>query len=110
MTKTVVDRRAHARQVVVPNRAALDWGTKTNDGGREARLLDISRGGASLDSRDAPPLGQPVWLRLESPAPTPWVGATVVRRDGPRHVGVRFDGECPDEVMLAATLGISLVF
>jgi hypothetical protein len=110
MTQPRADRRAHARQVVVPNRAALDWGSGSTDGGRDARLLDISRGGAGLESRDSPPPGQAVWLRLEAPAPTPWVNATVVRRDGPRRVGVRFEGECPDELMLAATLGISLVF
>ena len=108
--KIANERRVHARQVVVPNRASLDWGSTTTDGGRDARMLDISRGGASLESREVPPAGQPVWLRLEHPAATPWVNATVVRREGRSRVGVQFESGCPEELMLAATLGISLVF
>ncbi len=108
--KTVADRRAYTRQAAVPNRASLDWGSMTKDGGRDSRVLDISRGGASVETLDAPPIGQDVWLRLESPAPTSWINATVVRGDGTRRVGIRFDSDCPDDMMLAATLGISLVF
>lgn len=108
--RIATDRRAYARQVVVPNRAVLDWGSTTTDEGHEARLLEISRGGASVESRNSPPVGQLVWLRLDSPAPTPWINATVVRRDGPRRLGLRFQAECTDEVMLAATLGITLDF
>jgi len=109
MNISPTDRRGHPRRAVVTNRAALDWGTMTRDGGGDARLLDISRGGASLETRDSPPPGQLVWIRLEAPALTPWITATVARRDA-SQVGVRFQGECPDDLMLAATLGISLIF
>jgi hypothetical protein len=110
MNTTVSDRRAHPRQVVVPNRVALDWGSTTSEGGYEARLLDISLGGASLESRIMPPTGQSLWLRVESPARTQWVSATVVQSARQCRIGVRFEESCPDELMLAATLGISLVF
>jgi PilZ domain len=110
MISTVADRRVHPRLVVVPNRAALDWGSATSEGGHETRLLDISVGGASLESRIMPPPGQSLWLRVESPARTQWVGATFVQSDRQRRIGVRFEGDCPDELMLAATLGIALVF
>jgi hypothetical protein len=109
MNIAATDRRGHPRRIVVPNRAALDWGTMTRDGGGDARFLDISRGGASLETRDAPQPGQMVWIRLESPAATPWITATVARRDA-SQVGIQFQGECPDDLMLAATLGISLIF
>ena len=110
MNTTVADRRAHPRQVVVPNRVAFDWGSATSEGGHEARLLDISLGGASLASRIIPPPGESLWLRLEAPAITEWVGATVVQSDRQHRIGVRFAGYCPDDLILAATLGISLVF
>ena len=109
MTKSAVDRRAHSRQAVVPNQAALDWGSDSSGDCRVARLLDISRGGALLESPEAPPSGQIVWLRLQAPAETPWATATVVRRE-PGRVGVQFKGDCPNDLMLAATLGISLKF
>ena len=107
---SVTDRRAYSRQPTVPNMADLTWGTMTTDGGREARILNISRGGASLESRHVPPDAGTLWMRLATPIATPWVAATVVRRDGPCGYGLRFRGDCPDDLMLAVTLGIALRF
>ena len=44
-----------------------------------------------------------MWLRLEEPTPTEWVEATVVRRAGPRKVGLDFAKHCPYDFFKAAT-------
>lgn len=106
---TVTDRRQHPRHVALTNRADLIWDEKSTDEGKDqARILDISWGGAALEAREVPPAGELVWIRLSTPATTPWVSATVLHRDGDKSMGVRFPDGCPEELMLAATLGIAL--
>jgi hypothetical protein len=106
-----IERRKHPRHETIPNVAVLDWGTMTTcDGGNVARMMDISRGGARLATDEPLPQGQPLWLRLEVPITTPWVAARLVRREEHGRVGVRFEGDAPEELMLAATLGIALDF
>lgn len=105
------EQRKHPRHEVVTNRAVLEWGTvTTSDGEDVVQLVDVSRGGACLITRDPPPHGQPLWLRMEAPVATNWVAARLVRREEPDRVAIRFEVEAPDDLMLAATLGIALNF
>jgi hypothetical protein len=57
-----------------------------------------------------PVVSTPVSLRMESPVRTDWVDATVVRVDPSRQVGLRFTRGCPDDLILAGTVGIDIAF
>jgi hypothetical protein len=107
MAETTVDRRAAARESVVPNRVCVEWWAGDSIRRTAGRMLDISRGGALVHTDVAPPLGQPVWLHVEAPARTDEVGARVVRLAGPNAVGLSFANPCPYDLYLAATVGIN---
>ena len=114
-TGTAHDRLCHksrlsAREPAVANLASLEWCSGIRDRECRARLVDIGRGGASVEADDTPPIGQDVWMRLETPAVTPWVRARVIRQDGPGRAEMEFDGPCPDDFLLAATLVITVDF
>ena len=49
-----------------------------------------------------------VWLRIESPVKTDWVKASIVRRDQEGQIGLRFTRGCPDDLLVAGTIGIDL--
>ena len=57
-----------------------------------------------------PAISTPVSLRMESPIRTDWVDATVVRVEPSQQVGVRFTHGCPDDLLLAGTVGIDIAF
>ncbi len=52
----------------------------------------------------------PLSLRIESPVRTDWVDAKVVRFDPNRQIGLHFTEGCPDDFLLAGTVGIDLAF
>jgi len=102
------ERRRAARDPAAPNRARLEWDDGTASHSLPARLIDIGSGGALIEAEGRPPQRGTVWLGLEEPARAGWVAARVVRSDGPNRLGVAFAGPCPDDLLLAATLGICL--
>ncbi len=72
--------------------------------------MDVSLGGSSIASSDLPPEDRPVWIRLDGPAPTDWVEASVLGVStlgrGPHHVRVAFREHCPYDFFKAAVSGI----
>jgi PilZ domain len=99
------DRRRSPRCHTLMNWACLAW----SEGGRmrisPAQLLDLSSVGACVLADEVPRDGRAAWLRLEEPAPTEWVKASVVRRTGSLKVGLDFEEHCPKGFFNAATQG-----
>jgi hypothetical protein len=105
----LLDRRVSPRWVAVKNRSTLEL--QGEDGHRrvEVTLVNISRDGALIVADETFPHRGPLWLRMESPAKTDWIGVEPVRREGSQQMGLRFVRPCPDDFLLAAMLGVDLV-
>jgi hypothetical protein len=88
-------------------RARLSWSDGREVGELPARLVDISRGGAQIETGRPLRPGQAVRVRLEGPGQTGWAAARVIWARGPRRAGVAFEGGCPFEFYHAAFLGLS---
>jgi hypothetical protein len=104
------ERRAWPRCDAVKNRSRLQFATPQGGQRIEARLVNISRDGALVVAEIPPPHVTPIWLRIESPVKTDWVDATIVRLDQKRQIGLHFTRGCPDDLLLAGTVGIDLAF
>ena len=63
-----------------------------------------------MECKKLPGPDTPVSLRMESPVKTDWVDATIVRVDPNRQIGLRFTQGCPDDLLLAGTVGIDIAF
>jgi hypothetical protein len=100
-----LDGRTSPRWIAVPNEITLELQAGTGSRRVRARLVNISREGALLVSDEIPPAGL-LWMRMESPARTEWVGALPVRRGPEGQVAVRFSRPCEDDFLLAATMGL----
>ena len=103
------ERRDSPRCDAVENQSRLEFAVS---GGRrrvEARLVNISRGGALLVADDHPPRESHVWMRIERPVKTDWAEATTVRVGENQEIGVQFPRGCPDDLLLAGTIGIDLI-
>jgi PilZ domain len=100
------DRRVSPRWTAVPNESTLEL--HTGDGFRrvKARLVNISREGALLITDEASRPSGLLWIRMESPAKTDWVGAIPTRFDESRRLAVRFTTPCEDDFLLAGMLGL----
>jgi hypothetical protein len=71
-------------------------------------LINISRDGALIVAREPPGVDQHFRIRMESPLKTDWADAVTVRVGRDRDVAIEFPGRCPDDLLLAATVGIDL--
>jgi PilZ domain len=75
-----------------------------------ARLRDISRGGASLSARSAPPITRPARFRISEGDGSPWVEAEIlgVEPASPtRHrIRIQFVEPCPSLLLRLAVLGV----
>ena len=110
MNPNPIERRASPRCNAVKNRSSIEF--ETADGLRRfgATLVNISRHGA-LVATDKPVLhGVPISLRIENPVRTDWVDAKIVRVDPDQTIGLHFDQGCPDDLLLAGTVGIDLAY
>jgi hypothetical protein len=47
-------------------------------------------------------------MRMESPLKTDWADAVTVRVGRDHDIAIQFPGRCPDDLLLAATVGIDL--
>ena len=47
---------------------------------------------------------------MESPLKTDWADATTVRVGEDNGIAIRFPGRCPDDLLLAATVGIDVSY
>jgi PilZ domain len=110
MNPNPIERRASPRCNAVKNRSSIEF--ETADGLRRfgATLVNISRHGA-LVATDKPVLhGVPISLRIENPVRTDWVDAIIVRVAPDPTIGLHFDQGCPDDLLLAGTVGIDLAY
>ena len=103
----IVERRAHRRMSATSNTTSLEWRQDGSHRSSVARVMDISAGGALLVSEEVPPVTQGLWIRLEGPAATPWIGGRVVRVAGENSMAIAFDRPCPPDFFESAVLGIS---
>ena len=66
-------------------------------------------GGALLVTENRPPHEAAVWMRIESPVKTDWAEAMTVRLGQDQEIGIQFPRGCPDDLLLAGTIGIDLI-
>lgn len=105
--KTGPDRRSAPRLAARAHAARLGWDDGDRPAELDARIVDISRSGALVEApgwRDGP---RSAWVRIIRPASTGRVHVGVVRRAEGGGVAFAFEGPCPTELFLSATLGLS---
>jgi hypothetical protein len=93
-----IERRFTERRPVGENCARILWDEGPCPLETPARLVDLSRGGASFVSELPLPMGREVCLRLEAPKKTGWVLARVVRTAGARRGGLSFARTFPHDL------------
>jgi PilZ domain len=103
------ERRDSPRCDAVQNQSRLEFAVSEGRRRVEARLVNISRGGALLVSDNRPPRESHVWMRIESPVKTDWAEAMTVRLGQNQEIGIQFPRGCPDDLLLAGTVGIDLI-
>jgi PilZ domain len=110
MTHLPDERRASTRCDVVKNRSSIQF--EVPEGRRRigATLINISRNGALVLAEKPMVRAAPLSIRIDSPVRTDWVDARVVRFNSNREIGLHFPQGCPDDLLLAATVGIDLAF
>jgi hypothetical protein len=110
MTQLPDERRASTRCDVVKNRSSIQF--EVPEGRRRvgATLINISRNGALVLAEKPMLRAAPLSIRIDSPVRTDWVDAKVVRFNPNREIGLHFPQGCPDDLLLAATVGIDLAF
>ena len=102
------ERRASPRCAAVTNQSRLEFAVPDGRQRVEARLMNLSRDGALIVAEKAPPYEPPIWLRIESPVKTDWVEAKIVRIGQNREIALKFPRRCPDDLLLAGTIGIDV--
>ncbi len=89
--------------------ARLSWPGRDQDHTIRARLIDISRAGAALLTKEAPPVDAHVRVRLVGQESTPWVEAKILGVEpmtrGRHRVRLQFHEPCPTFFLRAAVLG-----
>ncbi len=102
------ERRASPRCDAVRNQSRLEFFLPFGKRRIEARFINISRDGALIAALETPPCDEPFRMRMESPLKTDWADAVTVRVGVDHNIAIRFPGRCPDDLLLAATVGIDL--
>lgn len=110
MTHLADERRASTRCDVVTNRSSIQFEAPEGRRRLGATLINISRNGALVLAEKPMLRAVPLSIRIDSPVRTDWVDAKVVRFNPNREIGVHFPQGCPDDLLLAATVGIDLAF
>ncbi len=103
------ERRASPRCNAVQNQSRIEFPAPQAWRSIEARLVNISRGGALVDVENPPPIGTSVFLRIEHPVKTDWVSAAIVRLVQDRKIALNSPQSCPDDLFLAGTIGIDVM-
>jgi hypothetical protein len=101
-----VDRRAFTRESPANDETFVRIIDRRVERMIRARLLNISVGGALIESylRIAP--GRALRVGLENAPDSGWMDAEVVRLGRTQEVGIRFQSPCRPEFLLAAGQGI----
>jgi hypothetical protein len=102
------ERRTSPRCDAVKNESRLEFAVPGGWRRTDARIVNVSRDGALVVSEHLAAEEATVWLRVESPAKSDWAEATIVRLGPDRHIALRFPRGCPDDLLLAGSIGIDL--
>jgi PilZ domain len=105
-----IERRSSPRCDAVRNRSSVELETPEGRQRIGATLVNLSRHGALIAIETTLHEAVPISLRIERPVKTDWVDARIVRVDPDRTIGVHFDDGCPDDLLLAGTVGIDLAY
>jgi hypothetical protein len=103
------ERRKSQRCDAVENQSRLAFAAVAGRQRVLARVVNLSRDGALVVTDHPPPCGEPIWLRIESPVQTDWAKAVTVRVGRNRDFAVRFPTGCPDDFLMAGTIGINMI-
>ena len=103
LNSPVLDRRTWPRGEVLAPEARLSWRTETGERAVDARLVNLSRGGAGLLVREVPPPDAALRLVLFAEGGQLVEGMAVATREEPDRgwtfLHMRFRGSCPDRVL-----------
>ena len=102
------ERRASPRCDAVTNQSRVEFFLASGRRRVTARLINISRDGALMVAEEPPPCDELFRMRMESPLKTDWARALTVRVGRDHDIAIQFPGRCPDDLLLAATVGIDL--
>jgi hypothetical protein len=92
----------------VSNQSRIEFAVPRGFQETAARLVNITRVGALAVAEQPPPRVDSLWLRVENPVKTDWVEATIVRFGEDREIALQFPRGCPDDLLLASTMGIDM--
>jgi hypothetical protein len=92
----------------VNNQSRLEFFLPAGKRRAAARLINISRDGALIAALEPPPGDEPFRMRMESPLKTDWADVVTVRVGQDHDIAIQFPGRCPDDLLLAASVGIDL--
>ena len=102
------ERRTWPRCDAVKNQSRLEFAVGGGWRRIDARIVNISRDGALVVSEHLAAVEATIWLRVESPVKSDWAESTIVRLGPDREISLRFPRGCPDDLLLASTIGIDL--
>jgi hypothetical protein len=102
------ERRADPRSSAVANTATMEFAILGRTDRIRAQVINISRGGALVAADSPIPSAATLSLRIDKPVRTDWVDTEIVRVDAKNQIGVRFPEFCPDDLLLAGSIGIDL--
>jgi len=102
------ERRVFERFPAILNRTRLEWCDGAENRNATARLLNVSQGGALIETTMPLPAAQGFWLRLEEPSFSTWVGARLIRNETDARAAIAFHQPCPFDFLESARQGISL--
>ena len=89
------DRRQAPRFPVVENRGFLSWWDDDACVVVPTQIKNLSALGALLLTETPPPVGEPLWLRIEAPIATDWIEVGLAWANESGAAGVFFPSTCP---------------
>jgi hypothetical protein len=100
------DRRCDSRYIPAESQIWVGWWNGPRFVVIQAKLVNLSKGGALVNLGSRPPTSQPVWICLGNPHPVDHVQARVLDTSGHRdtefHARLEFHAPCPPSFFLAA--------
>jgi hypothetical protein len=99
------ERRKAPRFPVVENRGCLSWWDGDDCIVVPTRMENLSALGALLLLETPPPVGQPLWLRMEEPIATGWIEVGLAWANESGAAGVYFPSTCPYELYRKLAIG-----
>lgn len=99
------DRRQAPRFPVVENRGFLSWWDGDACVVIPTQIKNLSALGALLLTETPPPVGEPLWLRIEVPIATHWIEVGLAWANDTGAAGVFFPSTCPYDLYRKLAVG-----